>query len=130
MHKKSQEIAKKPPGTPESTHSDSYSEEHKVKDSETTWSSGANGADDSEDMAIDLSSTSKQESKSTLKRSPPRTEDSSDSETESWLCKWIWTILKTTYSMKDYRFMIIFHNGFVCQLSCGFFVVVHQMFEY
>ncbi|XP_016308998.1 visual system homeobox 1 [Sinocyclocheilus anshuiensis] len=83
MHKKSLEIAKKPPGTPESTHSDSYSEEHKVKDSDTTWSSGANGADDSEDMAIDLSSTSKQESKSTLKRSPPRTEDSSDSETES-----------------------------------------------
>uniref|UniRef100_A0A673HBI9 Visual system homeobox 1 n=1 Tax=Sinocyclocheilus rhinocerous TaxID=307959 RepID=A0A673HBI9_9TELE len=83
MHKKSLEIAKKPPGTPESTHSDLYSEEHKVKDSDTTWSSGANGADDSEDMAIDLSSTSKQESKSTLKRSPPRTEDSSDSETES-----------------------------------------------
>uniref|UniRef100_A0A673I5B7 Visual system homeobox 1-like n=1 Tax=Sinocyclocheilus rhinocerous TaxID=307959 RepID=A0A673I5B7_9TELE len=83
MHKKSLEITKKAPGSPESTHSDSYSDEHKGKDSDTTWSSGANGADDSEDMAIDLSSTSKQESKGTLKRSPPRTEDSSDSETES-----------------------------------------------
>lgn len=83
MHKKSLEIGKKPPGTPESTHSDSYSEEHKGKDSDVTWSSVANGADDSEDMAIDLSSTSKQESKSTLKRSPPRTGDSSNSENES-----------------------------------------------
>lgn len=31
--------------------------------------------------------------------------------------------------MKDYRFMTIFDNGFVCQLSCGFSVVVYQMFE-
>ncbi|XP_055028761.1 visual system homeobox 1 isoform X1 [Misgurnus anguillicaudatus] len=83
MHKKSIEIAKKAPGTPDSTHSDSYSEEQKEKDSDTTWSSGGNGADDSEDMAMDLSSTSKQENKCTLKRSPPRTEPSSESETES-----------------------------------------------
>ncbi|XP_051579537.1 visual system homeobox 1-like isoform X1 [Myxocyprinus asiaticus] len=83
MHKKSLEISKKAPGTPESTHSDSYSAEHKGKDSDTAWSSRANAADDSEDMAIDLSSASKQESKSTLKRSPPCTESSSDSENES-----------------------------------------------
>ncbi|XP_026115950.1 visual system homeobox 1 isoform X1 [Carassius auratus] len=83
MHKKSLEITKKAPGSPESMHSDSYSDEHKGKDSDTTWSSGTTGADDSEDMAIDLSSTSKQESKCTLKRSPPGTGDSSDSGTES-----------------------------------------------
>ncbi|XP_065153653.1 visual system homeobox 1 [Paramisgurnus dabryanus] len=83
MHKKSIEIAKKAPGTPDSTNSDSYSEEQKEKDSDTTWSSGGNGADDSEDMAMDLSSTSKQENKCTLKRSPPRTEPSSESESES-----------------------------------------------
>ncbi|XP_056624444.1 visual system homeobox 1 [Triplophysa dalaica] len=83
MHKKTLEITKKAPGTPDSTHSDSFSEEHKEKDSDATWSTGGNGADNSEDMAIDLSSTSKQESKCTLKSSPAHTEPSSESENES-----------------------------------------------
>ncbi|XP_035255431.1 visual system homeobox 1 isoform X2 [Anguilla rostrata] len=83
MHKKSMEIVKKPPGTPESTHSDSYPEETKVKDSDIAWANRANTTDDSEDMAIDLSSTSKQDSKSTLKPAPPPKDTRSDSENES-----------------------------------------------
>ncbi|KAJ8359560.1 hypothetical protein SKAU_G00160850 [Synaphobranchus kaupii] len=83
MHKKSMEIVKKAPGTPESTHSDSYSEETKVKDSDIAWANRVNTTDDSEDMAIDLSSTSKQENKSTLKSQPPAKDTNSDSENES-----------------------------------------------
>ncbi|KAG7462588.1 hypothetical protein MATL_G00186360 [Megalops atlanticus] len=83
MHKKSMEMTKKPPGTPESTHSDSYSEETKVKDSDIAWTNRSNPTDDSEDMAIDLSSTSKQESKSTLKPQPPPKDTNSDSDNDS-----------------------------------------------
>ncbi|XP_031434911.1 visual system homeobox 1 isoform X1 [Clupea harengus] len=83
MHKKSLEITKKSPGTPESTHSDSYSEEAKGKDSDISWSNRASATDDMEDMAIDLSSTSKQEKKSTLKSSPQINPTNSDSDTES-----------------------------------------------
>ncbi|KAJ8250573.1 hypothetical protein COCON_G00224950 [Conger conger] len=83
MHKKSMDVVKKPPGTPESTHSDSYSEETKVKDSDIAWVNRASTTDDSEDMAIDLSSTSKQESKSTLKAAPLPRDSNSDSENDS-----------------------------------------------
>ncbi|XP_066553123.1 visual system homeobox 1 isoform X1 [Amia ocellicauda] len=67
MHKKSLEITKKNHSTPTSSHSESYSEEMKAKDSDTQWASHANTTDDCEDMAIDLSSTAKQDSKCTLK---------------------------------------------------------------
>lgn len=93
MHKKSMEITKKSPGSPESTHSDSYSEDAKAKDSDMSWSNRASAADDMEDMAIDLSSSSKQDSKSTLKSSPRihdtssesygRSQSNSDSENDS-----------------------------------------------
>ncbi|XP_017560414.1 visual system homeobox 1 isoform X1 [Pygocentrus nattereri] len=83
MHKKSLEITKKSPGTPESTHSDSYSEDVKGKNSDLLWSGGPTAVDDPEDMAIDLSSTAKQETKSTLKTSPIHTEPNSDSENEN-----------------------------------------------
>lgn len=84
MHKKSLEITKKPPGTPESTHSDSYSEENKGKDSDVAWPNRTSAAEDTEDMAIDLSSASKQDSsKSTLKSPSPPREQNSDSDDES-----------------------------------------------
>ncbi|KAJ8418338.1 hypothetical protein AAFF_G00140470 [Aldrovandia affinis] len=83
MHKKSMEIVKKGPGTPDSTHSESYLEETKVKDSDIAWVTRSNATEDSEDMAIDLSSTSKQESKGTLKPPPPPKDTNSDSENES-----------------------------------------------
>lgn len=83
MHKKSMEIVKKSPGTPESTHS----EETKGKDSDMSWPNRASAVDDSEDMAIDLSSTSKQDSnnKSTLKSLSPQRDliPNSDSDDES-----------------------------------------------
>ncbi|KAI1894486.1 hypothetical protein AGOR_G00116300 [Albula goreensis] len=83
MHKKSLELVKKAPGTPESNHSDSYSEETKAKDNDIAWANRVTATDDSEDMAIDLSSTSKQECKSTLKPPPPPKDTNSDSENES-----------------------------------------------
>lgn len=83
MHKKSLEISKKSPGSPDSTHSDSISEEVKGKDSDISWSNRASTTDDMEDMAIDLSSTSKQENKSTLKTSPLINGTNSDSDNES-----------------------------------------------
>ncbi|KAG5267034.1 hypothetical protein AALO_G00239070 [Alosa alosa] len=83
MHKKSLEMTKKSPGTPESTHSDSYSEEAKGKDSDISWSNRASATEDVEDMAIDLSSTSKQENKSTLKTTPQINDTNSDSDNES-----------------------------------------------
>ncbi|KAL2082934.1 hypothetical protein ACEWY4_020707 [Coilia grayii] len=83
MHKKSLEITKKSPGTPESTHSDSCSEEAKAKDSDMSWSNRASARDDIEDMAIDLSSSSKQENKSTLKSSSRINDTNSDSDNES-----------------------------------------------
>ncbi|KAG9268431.1 visual system homeobox 1 isoform X1 [Astyanax mexicanus] len=83
MHKKSIEMTKKSPGSPESTHSDPYSEEVKGKNSDLLWSGGSTVVDDPEDMAIDLSSTAKQETKSTLKHSPVHTEPNSDSENEN-----------------------------------------------
>ncbi|KAL0964321.1 hypothetical protein UPYG_G00322210 [Umbra pygmaea] len=86
MHKKSMEIVKKSPGTPESTHSDTYHEETKVKDSDISWPNRSSAINDSEDMAIDLSSTSKQDSiKSTLTSSPLRRDPihNSDSDDES-----------------------------------------------
>ncbi|XP_041754887.1 visual system homeobox 1-like isoform X1 [Coregonus clupeaformis] len=85
MHKKSMEIVKKSPGTPESTHSDTYSEETKGKDSDMSWPNRSRVID-TEDMAIDLSSTSKQDSsKSTLKSSSPHRDPirNSDSDDES-----------------------------------------------
>ncbi|KAI4899569.1 hypothetical protein NFI96_012719 [Prochilodus magdalenae] len=83
MHKKSIEMTKKSPGTPESTHSDSFSEDVKGKNSDFLWSGGPTVSEDPEDMAIDLSSTAKQETKSTLKTSPVHTEPNSDSENEN-----------------------------------------------
>lgn len=83
MHKKSLEVTKKSPGTPDSTHSDSNSEDVKGKDSDMSWSNRASATDDMEDMAIDLSSTSKQENKSTLKASPRINDTNSDSDNES-----------------------------------------------
>ena len=79
MHKKSSEMTKTSPGTPDSTHSDSYSEDVKGKNSDLLWSGGHTAVDDPEDMAIDLSSTAKQETKSTLKTSPINAEPNSDS---------------------------------------------------
>uniref|UniRef100_A0A667ZAK9 Visual system homeobox 1 n=2 Tax=Myripristis murdjan TaxID=586833 RepID=A0A667ZAK9_9TELE len=73
MHKKSLEITKKCPGTPESSRSDSFSEEReKAKEGrEPGWSSkeadsveeaeDMEDMEDAEDVAIDLSSTSKQQ---------------------------------------------------------------------
>lgn len=85
MHKKSMEMSKKSPERPESTsdHSDPYPEETKGKDGDATWARQSSAADDSEDMAIDLSSTSKQDSQSTLKVSSPHPEPNSDSESEN-----------------------------------------------
>ncbi|KAL4641146.1 visual system homeobox 1 [Arapaima gigas] len=83
MHKKSLEMTKKSPGSPDSTHSDVFSEESKAKDSDTVWESRANASTDSEDMAIDLSSTAKQEVKAAVKASPPRREAASGSDAES-----------------------------------------------
>ncbi|XP_018621721.1 visual system homeobox 1 [Scleropages formosus] len=83
MHKKSIEMLKKSSGSPESTHSGSFSEDSKAKDGDIAWDGRANASTDSEDMAIDLSSTSKQDGKGTSKASPPRKEASSESDTES-----------------------------------------------
>ncbi|XP_031691015.1 visual system homeobox 1-like isoform X1 [Oncorhynchus kisutch] len=86
MHKKSMDIVKKSPGMPEFTHSDTNSEETKGKDNDMSWPNRSRGIDDSEDMAIDLSSTSKQDSsKSTLKSSSPQMDPirNSDSDDES-----------------------------------------------
>ncbi|XP_066498128.1 visual system homeobox 1 isoform X2 [Hoplias malabaricus] len=83
MHKKSMEMSKKSPGSPESIHSDSYTEEGNGKTSNLLWSGGQTALDEPEDMAIDLSSTAKQESKVTLKSSPVRREPNSDSENEN-----------------------------------------------
>ncbi|KAM4607164.1 visual system homeobox 1 [Polymixia lowei] len=85
MHKKSLEMTKKSPGTPDSTHSDSYSEDNKGKDCRAAaWGHRATAAQDTEDMAMDLSSTSKQDSsKSTLKSPSPSREPNSDSDDES-----------------------------------------------
>ena len=81
MHKKSMEIVKQSPGSPESSHSESYAEESKGNDSDMAWANRASAADDNEDMAIDLSSTSKQDSKNTSKSSPPpQRETNSDSD--------------------------------------------------
>ncbi|KAM6956831.1 visual system homeobox 1 isoform 2-T2 [Aplochiton taeniatus] len=84
MHKKSMDVVKKSPGTPESPHSDSYSEENKGKDSDMGWSNRASVVEDSEDVAIDLSSTSKQDNnRSTLKSQSPQREPHSESDEES-----------------------------------------------
>ncbi|XP_038846442.1 visual system homeobox 1-like [Salvelinus namaycush] len=86
MHKKSMDIVKKSPGMPEFTHSDTNSEETKGKDNDMSWPNRSRGIHDSEDMAIDLSSTSKQDSsKSTLKSSSPQRDPirNSDSDDES-----------------------------------------------
>ncbi|XP_030643024.1 visual system homeobox 1 [Chanos chanos] len=84
MHKKSVEIAKKSSGTPESVQSDSYPEDYnKGKDSDIVWPNRASAVDDSEEMAIDLSSTSKQENRSTLKSSLARNDINSDSDNDS-----------------------------------------------
>ncbi|XP_076833987.1 visual system homeobox 1 [Brachyhypopomus gauderio] len=81
MHKKSIEMGRKSPGTPESAYCNPHPEEANGRDSDIMWSSRVNAKDDSEDMAIDLSSTSKQETKSTLKV-PPHHNESNDSENE------------------------------------------------
>lgn len=76
------EMSKKSPERPESAHPDPYPEETKGKDGEETWQRRSSATDDLEDMAIDLSSTSKQDSKSALKSSSPHPEPDSDSENE------------------------------------------------
>ncbi|XP_062863950.1 visual system homeobox 1 [Trichomycterus rosablanca] len=83
MHKKSTEIKERSPERPESRHSDSYHKEIKGKDGEAAWSSRASTEDDLEDMAIDLSSTSKQDNKSTLRVLSHQDELSRDSENEN-----------------------------------------------
>lgn len=83
MHKKSIEIKDSSPERPESRHSDSYHKEMKGKEIEAVWSRRASVGEDLEDMAIDLSSTSKQDNKSTLKVLPHQAELSRDSENEN-----------------------------------------------
>lgn len=88
MHKKSMEVVKKSPGSPDSHHSDSFSEDTKGKDSDLSWTNRTCAAADNEDIAMDLSSTAKQDSKiqSSLKSSPlphPRGDADSDSDDES-----------------------------------------------
>lgn len=83
MHKKSMEMSKKSPERPESTHSDPYPEETKSKGGDATGPRRGSATDDLEDMAIDLSSTSKQDTKSALKVSSPHPEPNSDSENEN-----------------------------------------------
>lgn len=76
-------MSKKSPERPESIHSDPYLEETKGKDGDATWPRRHSVTDNLEDMAIDLSSTSKQDTKSALKVSSPHPEPSSDSENEN-----------------------------------------------
>ncbi|KAM9466386.1 visual system homeobox 1 [Clarias gariepinus] len=83
MHKKSMEMSKKSTEGPESTHSEPYPEETKGKKGDTTWPSRGSGTDELEDMAIDLSSTSKQDTKITSKVSSPHPELNSDTENEN-----------------------------------------------
>ncbi|CAL8360989.1 unnamed protein product [Boreogadus saida] len=92
MHKKSLEVPKDAPGSPDSSRAESPVEEHhkaveehhKAKEvgrESPVWSGRASQAEDSDDMAMDLSSTSKHDSsssstKSTLRPAspaPPRT---------------------------------------------------------
>lgn len=75
-------MSKKSPERPESTHSDLYIEETKGTDGDAAWPTQSSSTDDVEDMAIDLSSTSKQDSKSTLKVSSPYPEPNNDDENE------------------------------------------------
>ncbi|MCJ8736564.1 hypothetical protein PDJAM_G00013850 [Pangasius djambal] len=82
MHKKSMEMSKKSSERPESAHSDPHREETKGKDGDATWQRRGSVTDNLEDMAIDLSSTSKQDTKSALKVSSPHPGPNSDSENE------------------------------------------------
>ncbi|XP_028845544.1 visual system homeobox 1 [Denticeps clupeoides] len=82
MHKKSIEMIKKSPGSPDSCHSESYAEEGRGRDGDASWPPRA-PADDPEDMAIDLSSSSKQDNRSTFKPSPRPSPPKSDSDDES-----------------------------------------------
>lgn len=75
-------MSKKSPERPESTHSSPYPEYTKGKDGDATWPRRSSATDSPEDMAIDLSSTSKQDTKSALKISSPRPEPNSESESE------------------------------------------------
>lgn len=77
------EMSKKSTEGPESTHSEPYPEETKGKKGDTTWPSRGSGTDELEDMAIDLSSTSKQDTKITSKVSSPHPELNSDTENEN-----------------------------------------------
>ncbi|XP_056147396.1 visual system homeobox 1 [Lampris incognitus] len=82
MHKKSLEMSKKSPGSPDSSHSDSFSGESKGKEAaELSWSGRLVASDDAEE-AMDLSSTSKQEAGRSALRSPPPPKTTSDSEGE------------------------------------------------
>ncbi|KAI5622802.1 visual system homeobox 1 isoform X1 [Silurus asotus] len=84
MHKKSMEMSKKSPARPESSsHSESYPEETNAKDGDAAWPRRGSVTDDVEDMAIDLSSTSKQDCKSALKVSSPQPDSNSDYEHEN-----------------------------------------------
>ncbi|KAK1170884.1 hypothetical protein AOXY_G7830 [Acipenser oxyrinchus oxyrinchus] len=80
MHKKSLDPAKKPSNVSEGSNSESGLEETKVKDSDIQWENNANTMDESENTAIDLSSTAKQDNKSTLKPSNMKSQNESDSE--------------------------------------------------
>ncbi|MGH0150505.1 UNVERIFIED_CONTAM: hypothetical protein FKN15_046085 [Acipenser sinensis] len=80
MHKKSLDPAKKPSNVSEGSNSESGLEETKVKDSDIQWENNANTMDESEDTAIDLSSTAKQDNKSTLNPSNMKSQNESDSE--------------------------------------------------
>ncbi|XP_060735629.1 visual system homeobox 1 [Tachysurus vachellii] len=84
MHKKSMEMSKKSPERTASTHSDPYHEEIKGKDGDATWTRRGSVTDELEDMAIDLSNTSKQEGKITaLKVSSSHPEASIHSENKN-----------------------------------------------
>lgn len=76
-------MSKKSPEKPESTHSNPYPKETKGKDGDAAWSRQSSAMDNLEDIAIDLSSTSKQDTKSALKVSPPHPDPNSDSENEN-----------------------------------------------
>lgn len=84
MHKKSMEMSKRSPEGPECTHSDPQVKDTKGKDVDSAWPRRGSAADDSEETAIDLSSTSKQDGRKALKVSSPCREADSDSENEDW----------------------------------------------
>nr|XP_006638906.1 PREDICTED: visual system homeobox 1 isoform X1 [Lepisosteus oculatus] len=82
MHKKSLEITKKNHSKEEAGKPDSPSEETRTKGNDNQWTNQANTTDEPEDMAIDLSSTAKQEKNCSLKTAHSKDSyNETDSET-------------------------------------------------